>query len=374
MGMDWQRFAQQIAAMAHDLLEQESLAGTLERIAGSATELVEGCDAAGILILRGDKVQTLAATGALAEESHRLQERLKEGPCFDAARRRDGERVFRIPDMTTLQQRWPAFAPRAAELGIGSMMGFLLFTDEENLGALNLYSRLPGRFTETSETAGWVLASHAAIALSSARNHAQLAEAVTTRHVIGEAMGILMARRRIAENEAFNVLRGYSQNNNVKLWRCVSRGPCRSPDPGRGGAGPPAAVPHRGPWARWGRLRGLGVGLLEAEDAGGASWEKKEEWPTGPSTESAPSGHSGLRPGRTGSARPAPPDFGRLRRAPGPVPRWIGPAADRAVWVCGTGPGPRRARTSGAGGGPATGTRPRPGLRRRAERGKALMR
>ncbi|GGS80958.1 transcription antitermination regulator [Streptomyces badius] len=217
MGMDWQRFAQRIAVMAHDLLGQESVAGTLDRIAGSATELVEDCDAAGILILRGEQVQTLAATGPLAEESHRLQERMKEGPCFDAARRRDGERVFRISDMTVLQQRWPAFAPQAAELGIGSMMGFLLFTDDENLGALNLYSRFPGRFTETSETAGWVLASHAAVALSSARNHAQLTEAVATRHVIGEAMGILMARHCIPENEAFNRLRGHSQDHNVKL-------------------------------------------------------------------------------------------------------------------------------------------------------------
>ncbi|SCF92914.1 GAF domain-containing protein [Streptomyces sp. Cmuel-A718b] len=217
MGMDWQIFARRMAAMAHDLLEQDSVGGTLDRIAASATELVEGCDAAGILILRGDTVQTLAATGPMAEESHRLQERLKEGPCFDAARRRDGERVFRIADMTELQQRWPAFAPLAAERGIGSMMGFLLFADEENLGALNLYSRLPGRFTETSETAGWVLASHAAVALSSARNHAQLTEAVATRHVIGEAMGILMARHRVPENEAFNVLRRHSQDHNVKL-------------------------------------------------------------------------------------------------------------------------------------------------------------
>ncbi|WP_371621503.1 GAF and ANTAR domain-containing protein [Streptomyces sp. NBC_01116] len=215
--MDWQCFAQRIAAMAHDLLEQDSVAGTLGRIAQSATELVEGCDAAGILILRDGQVQTLAATGPMAEESHRLQERMREGPCFDAARRRDGERVFRIGDMTAFQQRWPAFAPRAAELGIGSMMGFLLFADEENLGALNLYSRLPGCFTETSETAGWVLASHAAVALSSARHQAQLTEAVATRHVIGEAMGILMARHRIPENEAFNALRRHSQDSNMKL-------------------------------------------------------------------------------------------------------------------------------------------------------------
>ncbi|MFJ6514110.1 GAF and ANTAR domain-containing protein [Streptomyces sp. NPDC091406] len=215
--MDWQHFAQQIATMAHDLLEQDSVSGTLDRIARSATELVEGCDAAGILTLRSDQVQTLASTEPMVDESDRLQGRLKEGPCFDAARRRDGERVYRIADLTVLQQRWPAFAPPAADLGIGSMMGFLLFTDEENLGALNLYSRLPGRFTETSETAAWVLASHAAVALSSARNQAQLTEAVATRHVIGEAMGILMTRHRIAENEAFNVLRRHSQDHNIKL-------------------------------------------------------------------------------------------------------------------------------------------------------------
>ncbi len=72
-------------------------------------------------------------------------------------------------------------------------MGFLLFTEDEDLGALNLYSRRPGAFTEASELAGWLLASHAAVAFSSARTHAQMERAVATRHVIGEAMGISWA-------------------------------------------------------------------------------------------------------------------------------------------------------------------------------------
>ncbi|MFD3970121.1 GAF and ANTAR domain-containing protein [Streptomyces cyaneofuscatus] len=215
--MDWERFARQMATMAHDLLEQDSVVGTLERIVRSATELVHGCDAAGILLMDGGRVRTLAATEPMVDASDRLQERLQEGPCFDAARLRDGERVYRIENMTVLQQRWPAYAPSARELGIGSMMGFLLFTENENLGALNLYSRLPGRFTETSETAAWVLASHAAVALSSARSHAQMTESVATRHVIGEAMGILMAGHHIAEDTAFNMLRRHSQDRNVKL-------------------------------------------------------------------------------------------------------------------------------------------------------------
>ena len=53
--MDWRQFARQMASMAHDLLAQESVDATLERITGSATEVVSGCDAAGILLLRGNR-------------------------------------------------------------------------------------------------------------------------------------------------------------------------------------------------------------------------------------------------------------------------------------------------------------------------------
>ncbi|MFF9774060.1 ANTAR domain-containing protein [Streptomyces sp. NPDC013978] len=214
-----------MAAMARDLLAQPSVDATLRRISTSAIELVEGCDAAGILVLRGTTVETLAPTDQLVVESDRLQERLREGPCFDAARDSEGERVFRISDLSAEQPRWPVYAPEARRLGVGSMMGFLLFTEDEDLGALNLYSRRPGAFTEVSELAGWLLASHAAVAFSSARTHAQLEQAVATRHVIGEAMGILMGSHHLTEDQAFDVLRRFSQEHNIKL-REVARRVC----------------------------------------------------------------------------------------------------------------------------------------------------
>ncbi|MER6468899.1 GAF and ANTAR domain-containing protein [Streptomyces collinus] len=223
--MDWRTFAQQLATLARDLLAQDSVRATLERITSSATELVEGCDAAGVLILRGKRVESLAPTHQLVVDSDSLQERLQEGPCFDAARTQDGERVFRIADFEAPSPRWPAYVPQGRKLGLGSMMGFLLFTEDEDLGALNLYSRDTGAFTETSETAGWLLASHAAVAFSSARSHAQLEQAVSTRHTIGEAMGILMGSRHLTEDQAFDVLRRYSQEHNVKL-REVARQIC----------------------------------------------------------------------------------------------------------------------------------------------------
>ncbi|MGW3135014.1 GAF and ANTAR domain-containing protein [Streptomyces sp. NPDC001139] len=221
--MDWARFAQQMASMARDLLAQHSVATTLQRITASATELVAGCDAAGILVLHDSRVETLAPTHQLVIDSDQLQERLREGPCFDAASSSQGERVFRIADLTAEHQRWPAYAPAVHKLGVGSMMGFLLFTEDEDLGALNVYSRQPGAFTDTSETAGWLLASHAAVAFSAARTHAQMEQAVATRHTIGEAMGILMGARHLTEQQAFDVLRRYSQEHNVKLREVARR-------------------------------------------------------------------------------------------------------------------------------------------------------
>ncbi|MCC9154566.1 GAF and ANTAR domain-containing protein [Streptomyces parvulus] len=221
--MDWRGFAQQMASLARDLLAQESVNDTLDRITGSATELVDGCDAAGILILRGRRVRSLAPTDQVVVESDALQERVGEGPCFDAARTSDGQRQYRIADFRDEAQRWPKYVPEARKLRLGSMMGFLLFTEDEDLGALNLYSYRPGAFTEADETAGWLLASHAAVAFSSARTHAQLQEAIGTRHTIGEAMGILMGSHHLTEDQAFAALRKYSQDNNVKLRDLAAR-------------------------------------------------------------------------------------------------------------------------------------------------------
>ncbi|MCZ9344495.1 GAF domain-containing protein, partial [Streptomyces sp. TRM76130] len=131
-------------------------------------------------------------TDQVVVDSDRLQEHLAQGPCFDIARSVADERGFRITDFDDEPVRWPAYVPAARALGLGSMMGILLYTDDEELGALDFYSRRPGAFTEDSETAGWLLASHAAVAFSSARSQAQMRQAIDTRHTIGEAMGILM--------------------------------------------------------------------------------------------------------------------------------------------------------------------------------------
>ncbi|MBT2421839.1 GAF and ANTAR domain-containing protein [Streptomyces sp. ISL-22] len=220
-----------MALLARDLLAQDSVQATLDAIAASAVKLVDGCDAAGILAVRKGRAVTLAACGDMVEESDRLQGELGEGPCFDLARRKDGERIYRIADMTQPQSAWQRFAAAARTLGMGSMTGVLLYTDDADFGALNLYARRPGAFGEDIETAGWLLASHAAVALADARTIDQLQHAMETRHAIGEAMGILMERHRLSEDDAFNVLRRVSQHHNIKLRDVAQRVRAEHTDP-----------------------------------------------------------------------------------------------------------------------------------------------
>jgi transcriptional regulator with GAF, ATPase, and Fis domain len=218
-GEELEEYAKKLAHMARDLLAQDSVQKTLDRIGYHAVQLVEGCEAAGVMTVYDGQVKTLSATSDLVRTSDRIQGELGEGPCFDATR--TPQDVYRVADMTETVRRWPRYAPHARELGIGSMMGFLLYTEEDNLGALDLYSSQPNTFTKASEDIGWMLASHAAVAFSSARTHAQLHSALETRHSIGEAIGIVMERYKLDEDQAFAVLKKSSQNQNVKLRELV---------------------------------------------------------------------------------------------------------------------------------------------------------
>lgn len=211
-----EELATSLAHMARELSAQESVDSTLDGIVSHAVDMVEGCEAASIMVLnRKRQLNTLAATNEVGPESNRIQTRLGEGPCFDVADQK--LEILRVADMGASEERWPYYVPEACALGIGSMMGFLLFTTRENLGMLNLYSSKAEAFTQRSETTGWIFASHAAVAFAGARNDAQLNEAVATRQGIGEAMGVLMHRYKISRGPAFDMLKTSSQSRNVKL-------------------------------------------------------------------------------------------------------------------------------------------------------------
>jgi GAF domain-containing protein len=187
----------------------------LDKSVGLATELIDGCDAAGVSIVHARKsIDTQAATSALVERGDSLQYELQEGPCLDAIW--DQETVF-SPHLAS-DNRWPLWGPRVVdELGVRSMLSFQLFTTEDTLGALNMYSKRPDAFTAEDRIEGLALAAQVAVAVAAAREVEGLNSALTNRTVIGQAQGILMERFDMDADRAFAVLRRLSQSRNIRL-------------------------------------------------------------------------------------------------------------------------------------------------------------
>lgn len=179
-----------------------------------AVELLEGCDHAGITLMRGGKFSTGPATDDLVAQGDRLQDELREGPCHDAMRQ--GRTVY-TADLAS-DRRWPTWGPKVhAELGVGSLLSMLLYTHERSYGALNLYSNHTRGFTQDDLSTADTLATHLAVALADGEEIENRGVAMVNRTVIGQAEGILMERLGVKDDQAFAYLRRISQDTNRKL-------------------------------------------------------------------------------------------------------------------------------------------------------------
>jgi GAF domain-containing protein len=108
--------------------------------------------------------------------------------------------------------------PQALRLGLRSQLAVRLFLDDEGtMGALNLYSTSQEEIDPDAEHVAELFASHAAIALHQAREVEHLNQALESRKVIGQALGIVMERYGLDENHAFSFLLRASSTSNIKV-------------------------------------------------------------------------------------------------------------------------------------------------------------
>lgn len=225
-GQPYGEVAIAFAEIARTLFSDLTVEGTLQQIVDFAVATVEGCDTAGISLLKGTEVTTPVWSDAIALEVDTVQYETGEGPCLDAI---TNEATVYAEDLTE-DPRWPSFGPRAVTLGMRSLLSCPL-SASGTLGALNLYARLPRAYGAIDRTRALIFGVHAGIALgvaaaledaaislsSEIHRVENLRAALTSRDVIGQAQGILIERERITADQAFGVLRRTSQHLNIKL-------------------------------------------------------------------------------------------------------------------------------------------------------------
>ncbi len=210
-----------LIALAGILVAEQSLEKTLRQVLDLACTALPGGDEGGITLLDREGPRTAVATSDTALRVDGFQyDSEGGGPCLEAYRR---QQVFRI-DSTAEDQRWPDFAHSAAEAGILSTLSLPLVVAGDGLGALNIYSHQTNGFSESDEALAGTFASYASVALANARVYwrtqrvaGQLEEALSTRGVIEQAKGIIIAEQGCPAEQAFQLLVGASQRSGMKL-------------------------------------------------------------------------------------------------------------------------------------------------------------
>lgn len=195
------------------VLTPADLDHTLARITEAAVEVLPDVEYASITIRHADgRLETKAPTDDLVLDLDAAQYEFQEGPCYEAA----SETVHvSSPDLAE-DARWPLYSPVALAKGVQAQAGIRLFDAKKSNGALNLYSRTRGSFADLGAL-GQLFSHHAATAIEYAREITQLQQAVQTRQVIGQAVGIVMHQYGLDDARAFAFLTRLSSHNNTKL-------------------------------------------------------------------------------------------------------------------------------------------------------------
>lgn len=201
--------------------QEEELHVVLQRLCHQIVPAIPGADLASVAVMGNDGPRTVAATSDQAIDIDQAQYDADAGPALEAART---GHVVRVTVSAEAVTRWPQFADAARTASIRSYLSAPLFIDKEFSGSLNLYgvddhgfSELDAALLELYTTAVEAALRHAERHRSARETTEQLRTALSSRAIIDQAKGILMAARHLTADEAFSLLVKKSQHDNVKL-------------------------------------------------------------------------------------------------------------------------------------------------------------
>jgi GAF domain-containing protein len=202
--------AQLAARMSPLLLSAETVTAAVQTLTSLAREAIPEAKGAGASLLddKGTRTST-GATSAVVVAADDAQYRLDEGPCLSAWAER---RVVRVDDVRT-DTRWPRWADAVRPLEVRSVVSAPLVAQGLALGAVKVYTDMPGAFDERTERLLSGFAGAAAVLLANVvsldnerRLSARLQQAMQDRDTLQLAKGVVMERDGVSEEAALRSL------------------------------------------------------------------------------------------------------------------------------------------------------------------------
>lgn len=208
--------AQLLTEAAARMSSATTLSETLYVVVHTARDALPAIDHVGVtLIGRDERWSTSAATDDLVNELDDLQYELRQGPCVE---------TLTDPASTQVElndarhdSRWHDYLPAAVRLGLRSQLALQLRAGDRIVGGLNMYSTTAERLDADTVELAPLFATHAALAIGHAEQVENLYQAIDSRQIIGQAVGITMARYGLSSDAAFRYLVRLSASAERKL-------------------------------------------------------------------------------------------------------------------------------------------------------------
>jgi GAF domain-containing protein len=164
--------------------------------------------------------QRLGSDSAEAQDFDGRQVQAGEGPCWTAY----STRSVVITDDVTTDARWPALAALGGRSAVRSVLAMPVQEDGTTTGAVNVYSGRVAAFGPAGRRIGELAAAAVAGVLQNVTEResmkslaANLERALTSRAVIDQAKGVIMARLGVDADDAFARMVNLSSRLNVKI-------------------------------------------------------------------------------------------------------------------------------------------------------------
>lgn len=216
-----QSLAETFVLLADTLVDDYDIIDMLHRLTTECVRLLP-VDAAGLLLSdqRGH-LRVVCSSTEQARLVELFQLEADEGPCLDCFHT---SAPVVADDLREASGRWPRFATTALREGFRSVHALPLRLRTETIGALNLFSHLPGALDPGDARIGQALADVATIGILQERAvhrrevlAEQLQAALNSRVIIEQAKGVLAERGRLDMGDAFTALRDHARRNRIRL-------------------------------------------------------------------------------------------------------------------------------------------------------------
>jgi GAF domain-containing protein len=201
-------------------LADQPLNATLLLIADIAKRAIPGLDEVSVTVVKDQKPRSVVFTGHLAVELDERQYESGFGPCVHAAI--SGGTV--TVDTQDMANPYPDFSRAARRAGVRHVVALGLPASADVGAGLNLYTSGDQPLSAATMELAERIAAYAAVAVGNATTYSstsewadQVQQLMTSRAVIEQAKGILMAQHQCSGAEAFAILIRTSQQSNVKL-------------------------------------------------------------------------------------------------------------------------------------------------------------